>query len=445
MNIIKRAFRFSGRARRREWWVSGIVGFLFLLLGVFVSSIFDRLRFGALGMFEVIFGMSWLTIIVAELAVCWRRMHDTGKSGWYSLIPFYGGFVMGFVGSQKGANKYGPNPKDEGRKPEESPPLSEPTAEGGTNRAFYGFVIAIVVLAGAMYYTAFYEPQSGVSQGVSREMVKRWETQGGVNARDEKGRTPLMFAARDGNTEAIRKLLKAGANIEARDNKPGGTALIVAAGNGQTEAIRVLLDAGADIEARDNVGWTALMWAAKNGQTGVIRELVKAGADIEARNNDGGTVLVAAVANGQLGAIRMLMKAGADIEARGDTGGTVLMVAVVNGQTETIRELVKAGADVNARSNTGKTALMWAAGEGQTEAIRELVKTGADVNARSNTGWTALMWAALKGQTEAIRELVNAGANKRARSDSDNTALYIWQSEYKHHPNFWQISDLLRP
>ena len=409
MNIIKRAFSFSGRASRKEWWVSGIVGFLFLLLGVFVSSIFDRLRFGALGMFEVIFGMSWLTIIVAELAVCWRRMHDTGKSGWYSLIPFYGGFVMGFVGSQKGANKYGLNPKDEGQKPEESPPLSKPTDEGGTNRVFYRFVIAIVVLAGTIYYTAFYEPQSGVSQGVSKETVKRWEPQSGVNARNEYGFTLLMFAARDGDTEEIRELVKAGTDIEARD-KSGETALMWAAGWGQPEAIRELLKAGADIEAR-NEGGTALNKAATTGQPEAIRELLKAGADIEARSNGGFTPLMGAALFGQLEAIRELLRAGADIEARNE-GGTALNEAAFGGHIEVIRELLKAGANVNTRDNNGNTALMWAAGEGHTEVIRELLK---------------------------------AGAKKEFRGDKGNTAFDWWQEFQKDHPDFWRVSDLLRP
>ena len=205
------------------------------------------------------------------------------------------------------------NPKGEVRKPEDSPPLSEPATEGGgMNRAFYGFVIAIVVLAGAIYHTAFYEPQSQMNVYVP---------QGGVKERDEYGWTPLMRAAFYGQTEAIRALLKIGADIEARESD-GWTALMLATQEGQTEAIKALLKAGADVNARESDGWTALMEAAYKGQTGTMGVLLKAGADIEARDNGGWTALMLAVRFGHTEAVRKLLKAGADTKARNDVGKT---------------------------------------------------------------------------------------------------------------------------
>ncbi|MCY4046866.1 MAG: ankyrin repeat domain-containing protein [Candidatus Dadabacteria bacterium] len=73
------------------------------------------------------------------------------------------------------------------------------------NKDIYVLAVAILVLAGAVLYTDFSEPQSG------------------VNARDELGITLLMRAAVRGETETVRYLLKAGADIEAR-NKDGETA-----------------------------------------------------------------------------------------------------------------------------------------------------------------------------------------------------------------------------
>ncbi|MCY4047608.1 MAG: ankyrin repeat domain-containing protein, partial [Candidatus Dadabacteria bacterium] len=83
---------------------------------------------------------------------------------------------------------------------------------------------------------------------------------------------------------------------------------------------------------------------------------------------------------------------------------------------------------------------------GHTEAIRELLKAGANIEARDNLlGNTALIWAAREGQTEAIRELLKAGADKRARDDYGGTAFDAWQEYRKDHPDFWRISNLLRP
>ncbi|MCY4042723.1 MAG: ankyrin repeat domain-containing protein, partial [Candidatus Dadabacteria bacterium] len=90
-------------------------------------------------------------------------------------------------------------------------------------KAVYAVAVAVLVLVAAVLYAVFYEPQ-----GASKETVKWWDLQSGVNARDENGDTPLHWAAGLGKTEAIRELLKAGADIEARNNE-GRTVLMEAA------------------------------------------------------------------------------------------------------------------------------------------------------------------------------------------------------------------------
>jgi hypothetical protein len=81
-------------------------------------------------------------------------------------------------------------------------------------------------------------------------------------------------------------LLAAGAEIEARDNR-GRTALHWAAINDRTATARALLTAGAESEARDNDGETALIWAAVNDHTATVQELLDRGANIYARPNNG--------------------------------------------------------------------------------------------------------------------------------------------------------------
>ncbi|MCY4042731.1 MAG: ankyrin repeat domain-containing protein [Candidatus Dadabacteria bacterium] len=92
----------------------------------------------------------------------------------------------------------------------------------------------------------------------------------------------------DGET-AHSRLLRTMRRVNATRDENGEVTLMVAAYGGQTEAIRELLKAGADVNARDNDGYTALMEAALFGQTEAIRELLEAGADKRARNNDGYT------------------------------------------------------------------------------------------------------------------------------------------------------------
>ena len=89
----------------------------------------------------------------------------------------------------------------------------------------------------------------------------------------------LIEAAKNGQTEKVKALLDAGANANAKD-EDGRTALMWAASKrGRTDAVQVLLDAGADVNAKDNVGKTALFSAAGSGWTETVKILLDAGAD----------------------------------------------------------------------------------------------------------------------------------------------------------------------
>lgn len=104
VKCFQNAFNFSGRARRSEyWWV------------VLVFSIVS----GVLGQFDNTFlpGLWSLIILIPNLSLSVRRLHDTGKSGWYllwNLLPLIGS-IMVLVhlasDSDPNTNAYGPNPK----------------------------------------------------------------------------------------------------------------------------------------------------------------------------------------------------------------------------------------------------------------------------------------------------------------------------------------------
>jgi len=87
-----------------------------------------------------------------------------------------------------------------------------------------------------------------------------------VNAKENDGWTALMHAARKGNTETCALLLEKDAKIDAR-SKNDRTALMIAAELGRTETCKLLLERNADIEAKDKDGWTALIWTARFGHT----------------------------------------------------------------------------------------------------------------------------------------------------------------------------------
>jgi len=109
---------------------------------------------------------------------------------------------------------------------------------------------------------------------------------------DEYGRTPLHYAAADGQVEEVIRLLSAGANPNAQDDN-GWSSLHFAAQAVSSGVTEVLLAGGAQTELKDSFGNTAL-WRAvfeSRGNGSVIQLLRRAGADPHAANSNGGTPL----------------------------------------------------------------------------------------------------------------------------------------------------------
>ena len=112
--VIKKYAQFSGRARRKEYWMF----FLFNTIFSIVASILDNIVFGtSIEGFGYIYILYVLFAIIPSLAVGVRRLHDIGKSGWWlliSLIPIVGLWllVLLITDSQHGTNQYGSTPKE---------------------------------------------------------------------------------------------------------------------------------------------------------------------------------------------------------------------------------------------------------------------------------------------------------------------------------------------
>ena len=117
-----------------------------------------------------------------------------------------------------------------------------------------------------------------------------------VNCRDEKGRTPLIWAS-CGFWESflphelkvyakiIKILLEKSADVNARD-KTGRTALMFASENGWIEAAKMLMEAGADLNTKDSKGHTALLLASDYGWIEIAKMLMEAGAQIDDKDKD---------------------------------------------------------------------------------------------------------------------------------------------------------------
>jgi len=105
IGVLKKYVEFSGRARRKEYWMFTLFNLIIALVLGFVDSS---------GVVGVIYA---LAVFLPSIAVSIRRLHDTGRSGWWMLLlllPLIGAIVllvfMIFEGNA-GQNEYGADPK----------------------------------------------------------------------------------------------------------------------------------------------------------------------------------------------------------------------------------------------------------------------------------------------------------------------------------------------
>jgi uncharacterized membrane protein YhaH (DUF805 family) len=116
LKVLKQYADFSGRARRKEYWMFTLFNIIFIIVAMTLDNILG-LTVGELpyGVFYVLYA---LAVLIPGIAVTVRRLHDVGKSGWdflIVLIPLIGAIwllVLMVTDSNPGENQYGQNPKE---------------------------------------------------------------------------------------------------------------------------------------------------------------------------------------------------------------------------------------------------------------------------------------------------------------------------------------------
>ena len=241
--------------------------------------------------------------------------------------------------------------------------------------------------------------------------------------------TPLHIAARSGDVAAIAALINAGADVNARkvisdtfdfEDLGGDTPLHWAK---TANAVRFLIRAGADIEARDTNLKTPLHDAARHGYADAAVALVRAGADVNAqgRHDREDTPLHGAADSDSVDMISLLVKAGAGVNTRGDNGATPLhKVADRFGGADAVAALLRAGANVNAHDADGATPMHLASEE---DVIAALAEAGADVNAKDSNGDTPLHQAVRRNNSSTVAALIKTGADVNAQNNEQLTPM----------------------
>jgi len=245
------------------------------------------------------------------------------------------------------------------------------------------------------------------------EQVKKLIAAGAaINAKDSDSYTPLHRAVQAGNRAIVTLLINKGADV----NAPGrwtARPLHAAAWEGHVELVKLLIARGADVNAWQNNAWTPLHSAAAQGHEAVAEILIAGGADVNL-HREGGIPLHTAAGQGHVEMAAFLIDKGADMNAKDSWGGTPLMEAAENGHAALAKFLTEKGANVNARNENDLTALHQAAQNIRNrDIVALLIDEGADVNARDKDGETPADFAfdsRLPYSNKIVKLLVEKGA-----------------------------------
>jgi ankyrin repeat protein len=222
----------------------------------------------------------------------------------------------------------------------------------------------------------------------------------------------FLKAAREGDLEKVKALLKSNAALVSARADDGLTGLHIAAVMGHSDLAELLLLSKADVNATDNVGATPLHAAGELGRRNVAELLLANGADVNANAKGAVTPLHHAAAFGHKDVVGLLLTKKAIVDARSNTGSTPLMLASARGHKEVAELLLKSGADIYAKDDDGWSPLHFAATLGDNNMVEFILANNADVNAATGPGdrsRTALHYAAYKGYQSVAEVLL---ANK---------------------------------
>ena len=186
----------------------------------------------------------------------------------------------------------------------------------------------------------------------------------------------LLDAAAAGSSDEVAIALRAGADLEVRDER-GRTPLLLAAAHDRVDAARLLVGLGADPDALDDRHDTPWLVTGVTGSVPMLEVLLPARPDLTIRNRFGGVSVIPAAERGHVDYVRRVVRTGIDVDHVNDLGWTALLEAVVYGDGSTpyqeiVHILLAAGADRSIEDAEGRTALDHALSRGHRQIARIL-------------------------------------------------------------------------
>lgn len=282
-----------------------------------------------------------------------------------------------------------------------------------------------------------------------------------IEQRNENDETPLLHAVLGNNVECVRRLLQAGANINAQCS-PGWTPLMTAIYHSKSDEVTglILSQPGVDIHLFSPKHGAALHFACKVLNVAMVTELLDRRADVNQQVFGLRATPIRAAClpenvpdsnsfHANLDKIdqivRTLVAHGADVHAMSDTPiSTLLCAAALNSGPGTINYLISKGLSLDQKDQLGRLPVHYAAANG-LEVFEAVLRDDSELLSEDIAGKTALHWAAQFGHVRTVESILAHARSQQEqikwvnRPDTDGWTALCWALRPCEDQNFVQF------
>ncbi|WP_147677670.1 ankyrin repeat domain-containing protein [Algibacter pacificus] len=276
-----------------------------------------------------------------------------------------------------------------------------------------------------------------------------------VDIIDDKGSSPLIFAAAAGetNTKIYDALIAKGANVKTETSKDGANALLLLIPKvSNFDIVDYFETKGVSLKSKDHYGNGVFNYTAKSGNIDMLKKLVAKGIEYNTTNKKGGNAFIFASQGGRghsngMDVFNYLESLGINPNVTTTEGVNPLLNVVSSTKDINIIDyFIGKGIDVNQADKKGNTPFMKAAQSNSLDIVKHLAKHNKNINLKNKDGQSALTLAVERNKPEVIEYLLANNADATIIDAKGNNLAYYLVNAFsrRNKAGFYEKAELLK-